>query len=60
MSINLDSYWDSSKFLLESKDPGDDYLKESSPSVSDDLGSDADLDSRLECLCLSVTQNALD
>ena len=69
VSINLDNYWDSSKFLLESKDPGDDYLAESSPSVqyssvasSDcpDLASDADLDTRLEVLCLSVTQNALE
>jgi len=59
VSINLD-HWDNSKFLLESKDPVDDYLACSSPSVSDDLGSDADLNSRLECLCLSVTQNALD
>ena len=71
VSINLDNYWDSSKFLLESKDPGDDYLVGSSPPVQYssvtaghghglELASDADLDTRLEVLCLSVTQNALD
>ena len=46
--------------MLETKDAGDEYLKESSPSVSEELGSEAELDSRLECLCLSVTQSALD
>ena len=60
VSINLDNYWDSSKFLLESRDPGDDYLAGSSVAGSHDLSSDADLDTRLEVLCLSVTQNALD
>ena len=71
VSINLDNYWDSSKFLLESKDPGDDYLAGRSPSVQYssvasshghdlELASDADLDTRLEVLCLSVTQNALE
>ena len=69
VSINLDNYWDSSKFLLESKDPGDEYLAGRSPpaqynSVAGshglELASDADLDSRLEVLCLSVTQNALE
>jgi len=59
VSINLD-YWDTSKLVLETKDAGDEYLKESSPSVSEELGSEAELDSRLECLCLSVTQSALD
>merc|ERR1711874_222943 len=62
VSINLDNYWDSSKFLLESKDPGDDYLVGSSPPVQYssvtghghglELASDADLDTRLEVLCL--------